>query len=1298
MKRRNSSQSQRSNHVRSPRLEWLEPRCLLATFTVNNPGDYPLGPNPHHDDTGQVHNQHGNPTGQITLRSAIEQIDVDGGGSISFKSGLTITIRSALDAITASGVTINGGKLGNVIISGGPGYDGLALSGGGATIENLVINGFDGTKGAGGNGNAGLVLASSNNTVQNDYIGTNSSGSSGVPNTNGIYITSGGNTVKDSVISGNKQFGIWVRGAPNNQIFGNKIGTDPKGTTAVPNGDVGIYMSATAKTNTIGGTSASKRNIISGNGYAGIVITCEGPVKNVVEGNYVGVDATGATALANGVFGDQIRGGSIGNIIGGTTASARNVISGNGAYGVGIGESGTSANVVEGNYIGTDSNGTVALPNGGDGVLVSDARSNTIGGAAAGAGNVISGNVGNGVHISANNAATSDTVAGNKIGVDPSFHPLANSRSGVFIDGAGGNTVGGVAAGAANVISGNGVEGVLLAGNGAIDNTVLGNFIGTDPKDDELPNGDAGVYINAVPKNVIGGPDGAGEAGQNVIRYNANAGVQIDGSAATGNTVTGNDISSNGSDGVLIHDAQDNIIGRAGGGDPSNIIADNGGEGIHVNGQDATGTRIENNAIGAWAATGQTGNTLSGILIEYGSDNVIGGDTAAADNTIAGNGRNGVTIVGDTATANTIVGNSIGRNARLGIDLGNDGITPMAAPQPIAGPNQLQNYPVLYSVTTDAFSGDVDIQGFLRGIAGTDYQIQFYANATLDPLQLSEGQEFLGAVTVTAGVTGLADISATIGAPADGTQYITATATDPDGNTSEFSPCRDILRGSVQVQVNGASITATFHPTVYVTSLAQAAQICGVNHFNWEQVITDIPDDWTWFTYQNTAAVTWQAVPIFNAAGAITSFFVPAVPVPITPVPTPITDPIDTPPDHYGVHSNNAAAIDPAHYPAGDILIGDPGPVMDSFPFYYNEDNGVPTNPGDISDPTITTPTELNFFDRPSMPEAFYSGGADAFEAFQTSLAGVMDDFDHTAIIWEGIQAAGGSTTQFTWKSNAKIAPPTGPPAPGGTDFLGYIAVWNSSGLPPVASGTVSNVGYADASASSTPVTLSLSQTVGPEPGRVGQNLTYTFTVTNTSTTAAKGVALDDKLPAGATVVSVKPSQGSSAQVKDLLMVELGSLAGGASATVTLIVTPTISGKLTNAARVTDPNGDGGTPPIVLTHDTVVSAVPPLFRFARSSYSVVETAKSVKITINRVAGLSKPASVTVAPAGGTAAAGLNYRFHSTVVNFLPNQSSATVIVSVLDDRKHHGNKTLKLSLFSPTSHAVYGMTTLTIQG
>jgi len=87
----------------------------------------------------------------------------------------------------------------------------------------------------------------------------------------------------------------------------------------------------------------------------------------------------------------------------------------------------------------------------------------------------------------------------------------------------------------------------------------------------------------------------------------------------------------------------------------------------------------------------------------------------------------------------------------------------------------------------------------------------------------------------------------------------------------------------------------------------------------------------------------------------------------------------------------------------------------------------------------------------------------------------------------------------------------------------------------------------------------------------------------------------------------------------------------------------------------------------------------------------------VTITVNRFGNLSNGATVTVAPSGGTAVAGVNYKFSSTVVRFKANQSSAAVIVPVLDDKKYNGNTTLKLSLSDPTTHAVYGTTTITIQ-
>ena len=174
-------------------IELLEERCVL--YAVNSPGDLPLDPKIGPAETAD---------GTITLRSAIEQINIDGSGSITFSGAMTINVGSQLDAITASGLTIDGGTVGTVVISGGAGMTGLAINGGGATIKNLVINGF---------GDDAIWLNSAANTVQNDYIGTNASGSSAVANGVGILDTGGNSIIKNSVISGNSLGGIGLSGA-----------------------------------------------------------------------------------------------------------------------------------------------------------------------------------------------------------------------------------------------------------------------------------------------------------------------------------------------------------------------------------------------------------------------------------------------------------------------------------------------------------------------------------------------------------------------------------------------------------------------------------------------------------------------------------------------------------------------------------------------------------------------------------------------------------------------------------------------------------------------------------------------------------------------------------------------------------------------------------------------------------------------------------------------------------------------------------------------------------------------------
>ncbi|MCI0346907.1 MAG: hypothetical protein L0221_15930, partial [Chloroflexi bacterium] len=252
---------------------------------------------------------------------------------------------------------------------------------------------------------------------------------------------SSGSTIRGFVINGFQDDGIIVFTSSNNLIAGNWIGTNATGTGAVANAANGIELLADAVGNTVGGTSLADRNVISGNAANGIWITNAGNTGNVVLGNYIGVDASGTADLGNGNAGIEIGTGAANNIIGGTDPNARNIISGNAWDGVRIAGTGANNNRVEGNYIGTDVTGTLDLGNDLDGVFVfGDADNNTIGGAVAAAGNVISGNNSHGVEI--DGATSGVIVQANRIGTTADGSgPLGNSRSGVSVGGGATNNV-----------------------------------------------------------------------------------------------------------------------------------------------------------------------------------------------------------------------------------------------------------------------------------------------------------------------------------------------------------------------------------------------------------------------------------------------------------------------------------------------------------------------------------------------------------------------------------------------------------------------------------------------------------------------------------------------------------------------------------------------------------------------------------------------------------------------------------------------------------------------------------------
>jgi photosystem II stability/assembly factor-like uncharacterized protein len=591
-----------------------------------------------------------------------------------------------------------------------------------------------------GNGPFGGLVLGSNDQVRGNKIGTNAAGTGSVENSfYGIKVAGSNVIIENNLISGNGT-GIFLTGAgaTSNTIRGNKIGTDITGTADVGNGSDGIAIDGSTN-NTIGGTTAADRNIISGNNQNGIRISGSTATGNLVQGNYIGTDVTGTVALSNNQIGVNIILNAPGNTIGGTTASARNIISGNNSSGISISGSTATGNMVQGNYIGTDVTGAAALGNGlGVGVFGSN---NTIGGTAAGAGNLISGNQ-LGMET---NSGTGNLIQGNLIGTNAAGTAALGNTSGGILCGSSNNTIGGTVAGARNIISGNGGHGVRIRNTGGptpppSGNQVIGNYIGTDVTGAiDLGNAQDGVHIIGGSSNTIGGTS---IAARNVISGNDSNGVNINSTTTNDNTVQGN------------------LIGLQ--------------------------------ADGATAMP----NSQAGVLITgpgLPSNNTIGGAAAGAGNVIANNGAGGVVInfsAFTPGTGNPVLSNSIFSNTGLGIDLGPAGVTPNDAMDADTGANNLQNFPVLTLASSSG--GIANVQGTLNSTPSATFTIEFFSNPSCDGSGNGEGATFLGSTTVMTGGSGNASFDVTFAATILPTHVVTATATDAAGNTSEISACEPL--------------------------------------------------------------------------------------------------------------------------------------------------------------------------------------------------------------------------------------------------------------------------------------------------------------------------------------------------------------------------------------------------------------------------------------------------------------------------------------------------------------------------
>ncbi|KAA2241371.1 DUF11 domain-containing protein [Chitinophaga agrisoli] len=688
---------------------------------------------------------------------------------------------SVLGSVTIDGINHASPNSSRIEIDGsmaGATAIGLQLLGGKDEITFLVITKFS---------SHGVFIAGTpppgegGHLLQSLYIGTDQAGANDKGNGgDGIFIdntpgnTIGGVGVLGNVIAANKGYGIRIlgrdqsetgqpNGAHDNRIFGNKIGQDFTGNTELANEQGGI-LNQNAPVNTIGGATPGQGNTVMGT-KTGIWV--EGSLSKgvLVLGNFVGKDGTVAkfTAGIRTRAGEQlsVQGNILTNIdsvgidifldANGNYNILKNKITGKAKVGAkftfGPGrviQVNYSNNLSFGNDVGLDINeslnGTINWQLVGDTAMNGQTGANLVFRAA-------------GTKQLSNNHWEANASIG--------FKYLCDFAQGVTAA----ITING------DVYAKNGAEGF----SGKVQLQTQATLTFRLLKLSGSENGKDGMTLGLA---ATGGARGDVLLGGGTdLSFNLGAALRLQGEKSSIDLfkVSIEDLDAHGNkDRDVVFYLFDIKLGNS---FVRNTITDNVGTAIVLDG--SSEARIDSNTI-----------TNNGGAIQL-------RDLATATmgrNTISGNAK-GIMLAG-TGTGSPISANSIFSNTGLGIDLGNDGVTPNDAGDADTGPNNLQNFPVLTAVNTSG--GNTTIQGTLNSMPNTAYKLEFFSNAACNPAGFGEGQTFLGSETVTTNASGDAPFSVVLtGVALSPGAVVTATATDPANNTSEFSAC--LSGGNVQL-------------------------------------------------------------------------------------------------------------------------------------------------------------------------------------------------------------------------------------------------------------------------------------------------------------------------------------------------------------------------------------------------------------------------------------------------------------------------------------------------------------------
>jgi uncharacterized repeat protein (TIGR01451 family) len=1240
-----SGSARKARTTARPRLELLEERALLATFTVTNTADT-------------------SPSGAIvagSFRDAVNKSNSTPGlNTIKFNIAgnqpHTIGILSAMLPITNP-----------------------------VTIDATTQPGYAGTP---------VIFLD---------------GTSAGANVSGLTFSVGGSSLMGMDIGDFKADGVVIEQGQVS-MTGCVIGGDFKGTSPRPNGGDGIRLQD-ASACTIGGAAAGARNIIVANGSAGIGLVGNDSTANIIQGNYIGIDASGTRALGNTFDGIDFNGGAF-NQVGGSNVGEGNVISGNGGNGITLFAGGATANAIQGNFIGTDSTGMFGVGNKGDGIGIIGAPNNQIGApnppgtpaGVLGSGNVISANSGNGIGMV---GGDNTVVQNNFIGADLSGAPsLGNLGAGVSNNGGNNLLVGGTLAGAGNVVADNGktfnAGGVnIFSGNGATieSNSIFSNFgLGiTNANFSNAPNVTLagtgagrtkilGSFSNAPnttyflqffannPTDPNGFSQGHFLLGSQNITTDSNGTGTIDVTLNTPSQV-GQYVTATLTDPLgnttqfsapqpIVKSPISNLsmvltssLNPATLGNNFTYTAT-----ITNNGPDTATNVVFNDTLPAGLTfvtsspnVTQNGSTISGNLgsLNQGQSATV---TITVSPTVTGTVKNTATSDSDAINPNT--SNSTATVA-VQVEIPTDlAVTINPQPSPVTVGSNLTYIdtvtdngpgPATGVTLTDTLPGNVSIVTVDPG-QGTYTQTGNVVTFKLG--SLATGVSTAVRIVVTPGATATSVVNT---ATVSGDEIDTNPLNNTTSTTTTVVPAADLgvtLTGSPNPVVTSSGSVHDLTYTAVVTNNGPSPAT-GVT------LVAPLPPGVTFVkaTGPNSPPGGYQPDPktgklTFNI-GTLALGGTTTVTYEVTPSGSgTLTDTITASANETDPNmANNTATATTLVNPA-DLTVSiatSPTPARSNQPVVYTitvTNNG----PSDATNATVTdaVPAGLALVGGPSVSQGLITvnGGGKIVANLGTI------PFSRTATLTISVLPT--QTGEIT--DTATVA--------------GDQVDSNTS------NNTASVNTFVD------PADLSVTMTPSSSQIILGEPTTYTITVVNNGPVTATNVNVIDTLPAGVTVGTTTASQGHALQLGGTVVAALGSMAHGATATVRISLVPTSGTGTTviNTVTVTGDQIDPNTGNNTATSSLPVVSLPGSIQFAQPVFNVKENAGTATVTVVRTGGTAGALAVNYAVINGTGADGVNFHSTSGTLTFQNGQASATFTVQVLDDGIEDGDHTATLLL------------------